>query len=160
MILLEILRIISISRGRRAEDARFVEHRKLIVRKGQCGAGWRWSDRWPQVETVLRWLLKKTDTSPCFSRGSKHLRFLLFLLLFLLHLLRKMMACYIASSHSSLPSLFPSLSLFLRAAQVRERRGREKSEERKRETWRRTLDDGFGGTREIEEERNDRWLPW
>lgn len=40
--------------------------------------------------------------------------------------------------------------------------GREKrrKKERKRETWQRTPDDGFGGTREIEGERNDRWLPW
>lgn len=30
----------------------------------------------PRVETVLRWLLKKTDMSFSFSRGSEHLRFL------------------------------------------------------------------------------------
>ncbi|KAL0102873.1 hypothetical protein PUN28_018280 [Cardiocondyla obscurior] len=69
------------------------------------------------VEIVFRWLLKKTDTSLYFSRGSEHLRFLLHLFPpRLLQPLRKMMACYIASSHSSLPPLFPSLSLFLQTA--------------------------------------------
>lgn len=43
---------------------------------------------------------------------------------------------------------------------VQERQRREKSEGRKRETWQRIPDDGFGGTREMKEERNDRWLPW
>lgn len=48
---------------------------------------------------------------------------------------------------------------------ARERQGKRKAkEEREREreieTWQRTPDDGFGGTREIEGERNDRWLPW
>jgi len=50
---------------------------------------------------------------------------------------------------------------------VRERRAKregkakkERKRERERGTWQRTPDDGFGGTREIEGERNDRWLPW
>jgi len=80
-----------------------------------------------------------------------------------------MMACYIASSHSSC-ILYFSLFLFFsglpgyeRISDARERRrdGKVKNEREKEEGLAENApDDGFGGTREIEGERNDRWLPW
>lgn len=160
----------------RVREHGFSGNRKLIVRKR--------GTTWIQVEnsllvghrsrSFLRWLLKKTDTSPFFSLSLEApvpppSVFLL------LHLPRKMMACYIASGHGSLPPLFPSLSLFLRTARVwtttlekdegkkirgvgrreREELGREPrmmdSERHEREKERK---------RETEGERGDRWLPW